>query len=346
MALRKNFPGPTLAWPPSPALMSARLGGGGFIPRSGGWRIWCCRRSHGGGLGGRNGRFLWLSRSAGVGRGLGTYLRRRRLCAGRISPPKRGRRVRHRRRRPRRLLGARRRRVLPAARLRRLRPRLPALARLPRLCTRRVFIRLFRLGRSRCALAAGASVSWWAGGGPSVPLAVRLASRSAALVSAVAASGAGRGFVGFVSSPCPAGLVPSPSPSACFSGFGSGSWASLALASGLGLARRRLPRRSYLPPQAIPAPPARSPPRGARGCRWRRPGRAPPGRAVSASRPPLRCSSAARRGAGFSENSAYVWEKRLAKPPGCGIIGVRGHNRETYRWAGGVGTTPAPDHRR
>jgi hypothetical protein len=85
------------------------------------------------------------------------------------------------------------------------------------------------------ALVAGASVSWWAGGGPSVPLASRLASRSAALVSAVAASGAGRGFVGFVSSPCPVGLGPSPSPSACFSGTGSGSWATLALAAGLGL---------------------------------------------------------------------------------------------------------------
>jgi hypothetical protein len=85
------------------------------------------------------------------------------------------------------------------------------------------------------ALAAGASVTWWAGGGPSVPIARRLASRSKTMVSAVAASGAGCGLVGFVSSPCPAGLFPSPSPSACFSGFGSGSWASLALASGLGL---------------------------------------------------------------------------------------------------------------
>jgi hypothetical protein len=85
------------------------------------------------------------------------------------------------------------------------------------------------------ALAAGACVSWWAGGGPSVPLAGRLASRSATLVSAVAASGPGRGFVGFVTSPCPADLGPSPSPSACFSGSGSGSWGSLALAAGLGL---------------------------------------------------------------------------------------------------------------
>ena len=60
------------------------------------------------------------------------------------------------------------------------------------------------------ALAAGACVSWWSGGGPAVPLTGLLASRSAALVSAVAASGAGRGFVGFVSLPCPAGLIPSP----------------------------------------------------------------------------------------------------------------------------------------
>ena len=85
------------------------------------------------------------------------------------------------------------------------------------------------------ALAAGASVSWWAGGGPEVSITGRLASRSKALVSVVAASGVGRGFVGLVSSPCPAGLGPSPSPSACFSGLGSGSWASLALAAGLGL---------------------------------------------------------------------------------------------------------------
>jgi len=87
------------------------------------------------------------------------------------------------------------------------------------------------------ALAAGASVSWWAGGGEHVPLAGRLASRSSALVRAVASSGseAGAGFVGFVSSPCPAGVAPSPSPSRCFSGSGSGSWASLALVAGLGL---------------------------------------------------------------------------------------------------------------
>ena len=48
-------------------------------------------------------------------------------------------------------------------------------------------------------------------------------------------SGVGRGFVGFVSSPCPSSLGPSSSPSDCFSGSGSGSWGSLALAVGLGL---------------------------------------------------------------------------------------------------------------
>ncbi len=58
------------------------------------------------------------------------------------------------------------------------------------------------------------------------------ARRSAALVSAVGASGAGCGLVGFVSSACPVGLFPSVSASRCFSGFGSGSWASVAFAVG------------------------------------------------------------------------------------------------------------------
>lgn len=61
------------------------------------------------------------------------------------------------------------------------------------------------------------------------------AARSSALVSAVAASGPGSGFVGLVSSPCPAGLVPSSSSSRCFAGLGSGSWAGAAFAAGLGL---------------------------------------------------------------------------------------------------------------
>ena len=86
------------------------------------------------------------------------------------------------------------------------------------------------------ALAAGASVSPWSGGGPAVPLVGRLAGRSAALVSAVAASsGPGCGLVAFVSSKCPPHLRPSRSPAVAFSGHGSGSWGSLALAVGLSL---------------------------------------------------------------------------------------------------------------
>ena len=103
------------------------------------------------------------------------------------------------------------------------------------------------------ALAAGASVSWWAGGGPAAPLAGRLAGRSVALVSAVAGSGAGCGFVGFVSSPCPSGLVPSAALSACFSGSGSGSWGSLAFAAGLGLPVVVFPVGALASPFALPA---------------------------------------------------------------------------------------------
>jgi hypothetical protein len=83
------------------------------------------------------------------------------------------------------------------------------------------------------ALHAGAAVSWWAGGGPAVPLAGRLAMRSAAAVQACAR--AGGVWCSFPSSACPAGLRPSSSSAACFSGRGSGSWASLALALGRGL---------------------------------------------------------------------------------------------------------------
>ena len=42
-------------------------------------------------------------------------------------------------------------------------------------------------------------------------------------------------WLSFPAGPCPAGLVPSASSSACFRGFGSGSWASLAFAVGLGV---------------------------------------------------------------------------------------------------------------
>ena len=73
------------------------------------------------------------------------------------------------------------------------------------------------------------------------------AARSVACVRAVAA--AGGVWVSFPSSACPAGLVPSSSPSRCFSGLGSGSWASLAFAAGLGL-----PCLVFLPP-GVSVPP-------------------------------------------------------------------------------------------
>lgn len=58
-----------------------------------------------------------------------------------------------------------------------------------------------------------------------------LAARSIACVRAVAAA---RGvWVSFPDATCPTGLHPSSSSAACFAGYGSGSWASLALALGL-----------------------------------------------------------------------------------------------------------------
>lgn len=63
-------------------------------------------------------------------------------------------------------------------------------------------------------------VSWWAGGGPSVPLRARLRQRSRAFVQAVAASGPGAGLVGFVGG----GWQASP-----------GSWGSVQFALSLGL---------------------------------------------------------------------------------------------------------------
>ena len=47
--------------------------------------------------------------------------------------------------------------------------------------------------------------------------------------------------------PCPAGLVPSRSSSRCFAGFGSGSWAGVAFAVGLGV-----PVALFLPVGVVP----------------------------------------------------------------------------------------------
>lgn len=66
-----------------------------------------------------------------------------------------------------------------------------------------------------------------AGGGASA-----LVARSVAFVRALAAA---RGcLVVFPGQACPHGLRPSPRVGRCFRGFGSGSWASAALAAGLG----------------------------------------------------------------------------------------------------------------
>ena len=58
------------------------------------------------------------------------------------------------------------------------------------------------------------------------------AARSVAFVRALSVGGV---LVSFPSGVCPVGLVPSLSSSRCFSGLGSGSWASLAFAVGLGV---------------------------------------------------------------------------------------------------------------
>lgn len=72
------------------------------------------------------------------------------------------------------------------------------------------------------------------------------AARSVACVRAVAS--AGGCWVSFPSSACPVGLLPSSLSSRCFGGFGSGSWASLAFAVGLGV-----PCLVFLPP-SVPCP--------------------------------------------------------------------------------------------
>ncbi len=77
-----------------------------------------------------------------------------------------------------------------------------------------------------------------------------LAARSTAVVRAVAVGGPTALWLAFPSSPCPAGVVPSRQSSACFSGSGSGTWASLALAVGLGV-----PALAFLPP-GVSAPAA------------------------------------------------------------------------------------------
>ncbi len=86
-------------------------------------------------------------------------------------------------------------------------------------------------GGIQSAAAAGASVSWWAGGPAAVPLRGRLARRSLACVRSVAAGGSGSGLVAFVGQ-----LPPRSFGSGAWPSCGSGSWSSAAAAARLGLA--------------------------------------------------------------------------------------------------------------
>ena len=75
----------------------------------------------------------------------------------------------------------------------------------------------------------------------------RFARRSIAVVRRVVGAGALALWVSAPGRTCPQGLMPSPRSSACFAGFGSGSWASLALALGLGV-----PAAVWLPAGVTP----------------------------------------------------------------------------------------------
>lgn len=77
--------------------------------------------------------------------------------------------------------------------------------------------------------APGAVVFQAASFGSGISALVR---RSAAMVGAVSVVPGGL-LLAFPGCACPPGLVPSRSVSVCFSGFGSGTWASVALAVGL-----------------------------------------------------------------------------------------------------------------
>lgn len=88
-----------------------------------------------------------------------------------------------------------------------------------------------------------------------------LARRSIRCVRAVAQ--AGGVWVSFPGRACPSGIRPSRSASACFSGGGSGSWASLALAAGLGRPCLVFLPRSVQPPSSFGLQPL------GRGWHWR-----------------------------------------------------------------------------
>ncbi len=136
----------------------------------------------------------------------------------------------------------------------------------------------FALARSVALSVAGSEAAVLVGCAPGADLAVRQGAGRRCRVFSVRSGryGAGRGayvrrsvdfvralarahgslLVGFPGRACPDDLVPSGIPRRCFAGFGSGSWASLALAAGLevpvvvfGLACSSLPvwRGSWTP---------------------------------------------------------------------------------------------------
>ncbi len=80
------------------------------------------------------------------------------------------------------------------------------------------------------AQRAGASVSWWAGGGPDVDLRARLARRSLAAVRLVASSSVGSGLVAW-----PSRLPSYPFRAGAWPSCGSGTWASVAAAVRMGV---------------------------------------------------------------------------------------------------------------
>ncbi|MFB1487773.1 MULTISPECIES: hypothetical protein [unclassified Thiocapsa] len=80
------------------------------------------------------------------------------------------------------------------------------------------------------AQRAGASVSWWAGGGPDVDLRARLARRSLAAVRLVASGSCGSGLVAW-----PSRLPSYPFRAGAWPSCGSGTWASAAAAARLGV---------------------------------------------------------------------------------------------------------------
>ncbi|NCA72421.1 MAG: hypothetical protein EOM91_20620 [Sphingobacteriia bacterium] len=80
------------------------------------------------------------------------------------------------------------------------------------------------------AQRAGASVSWWAGGGPDVALRARLARRSLAALRLVAASSCSSGLIAW-----PSRLPSYPFRAGAWPSCGSGTWASVAAAARLGV---------------------------------------------------------------------------------------------------------------